>query len=73
MKTVYKETGDIRYKRVVFENRLYRIYSQMKNRCYNNNADRFNDYGGRGILVCQEWVNNFDTFVKWSLSNGYSE
>ncbi len=73
MKTVYKETGDIRYKRVVFENRLYRIYTQMKNRCYNKNTDRFKDYGKRGILICHEWMSNFDTFVRWSLSNGYSE
>lgn len=53
--------------------RLYRIWLQMKNRCYNENTERYSDYGGRGISVCDEWKNNFQTFYDWSMSNGYDE
>jgi len=32
---------------------------------------RFKDYGGRGIMVCDEWANNFKSFYDWSEKNGY--
>lgn len=35
--------------------RLYRIWANMKNRCYNKNYSRYQDWGGRGIAVCSEW------------------
>ena len=43
----------------------------MKTRCYNPNNKRFKDYGGRGIVVCDEWKNDFSIFQKWALENGY--
>lgn len=51
--------------------RLYRIWQAMKNRCNNHNANRFDDYGGRGITVCDEWVDDFEAFHTWAMSNGY--
>lgn len=53
--------------------RLYRIWHNMKNRCFYTKDKHFNDYGGRGITVCDEWKNDFESFKKWSLSNGYSD
>lgn len=53
--------------------RLYSIWSQMKNRCFNQNAERYSDYGGRGITVCDEWKDDFKAFYDWSMSNGYSD
>ena len=53
--------------------RLYRIWLQMKNRCFNINSERYADYGGRGITVCDEWRNDFTTFYNWAMSNGYSD
>lgn len=35
----------------------------MKARCSNPNATRYNSYGGRGIRVCTEWVNDFAAFL----------
>lgn len=52
--------------------RLYRIWANMKNRCLNKNVNCFPYYGGRGIAICDEWL-QFDNFMKWSLSNGYDE
>ena len=52
--------------------RLYRIYNNMKNRCYNINAMYYKNYGGRGITVCDEWLNDYSTFKNWALCNGYA-
>ena len=51
--------------------RLYRIYSGMKDRCLSKNDAAYQDYGGRGITICDEWLNSFDAFRDWALSNGY--
>lgn len=53
--------------------KLYNVWSAMKARCYNKNNKQFDDYGGRGIQVCDEWLNNYSAFQKWALLNGYKE
>lgn len=52
--------------------RLYSIWSHMKERCYNKNHSAYARYGGRGIVVCQEW-HDYTNFKKWALLNGYTE
>ena len=44
----------------------------MKHRCYNLEDKKYYRYGGRGISICDEWL-NFDNFAKWSLNNGYAD
>lgn len=53
--------------------RLYSIWHDMKNRCFYQKDKSFEDYGGRGITVCEEWKNSFESFRDWSLLNGYSD
>lgn len=53
--------------------RLNNIYYHMKDRCHNSNSDMYKYYGARGIEVCLEWRNSYNTFKEWALSNGYSE
>lgn len=53
--------------------RLYRIWTDMKNRCYQQSYHGFKHYGGRGITVCKEWKNSFEAFRDWALSNGYAD
>lgn len=53
--------------------RLYNIWSGIKGRTGNPAHQRYSDYGGRGIAVCPEWRNSFETFRDWSLSNGYRD
>lgn len=66
-----------KFKHSVADNkRLYSIYNGIKKRCYNKDEPRYKDYGKRGIIMCDEWLNptnGFDNFVEWSLSNGYNE
>lgn len=52
--------------------RLYRIYQGMKERCYKTYCKNYENYGGRGISVCDAWLTNFDVFYKWAMSHGYA-
>ena len=52
---------------------LYQTWARMKRRCYNKNGDKYHRYGGRGIRMCEQWIDNPEVFIKWSLDNGYSE
>jgi hypothetical protein len=45
----------------------------MMTRCYNSNSAEFNNYGGRGITVCEEWKTSFISFKMWAERNGYAE
>jgi hypothetical protein len=53
--------------------RLYSSWRSMKQRCQNPRAHAFEEYGGRGIKVCDEWSDSFYAFKEWALSNGYHE
>ncbi len=49
---------------------LYGSWHGMKQRCLNPNSKNYKYYGGRGITVCQEWI-EFETFCQWAISHGY--
>lgn len=53
--------------------RLYKIWQGMKKRCYNPHDTRYDRYGGRGIIICDEWRENFQAFHDWAVQNGYDE
>lgn len=53
--------------------RLYQIYAGIKKRCTNKNASNYDDYGGRGISICDIWLDSWDEFREWSYANGYSD
>lgn len=57
----------------LYGSRIYNIYRAMIDRCYNHNAKRYQDYCGRGILVCKEWKENVESFKEWALNNGYKD
>jgi hypothetical protein len=42
----------------------YRSWQSMINRCTNVNNEAYNDYGGRGITVCDRWLNSFEAFYE---------
>ena len=53
--------------------RLHGIWCSMKTRCLCSTAKVFHYYGGRGIKVCQEWIDSFEAFRDWAHANGYAE
>jgi hypothetical protein len=53
--------------------RIRNILVKIKDRCYNIKCYAYENYGGRGIRLCDEWLNNPSNFYIWSLNNGYSD
>ena len=53
--------------------KIYNTWDDMKDRCYNNKNSQYPNYGGRGITVCNEWKNDFNSFYDWAMANGYKE
>ena len=55
------------------DNRTYGIWNNMKRRCYNQNSNGYYLYGGRGIKVCDEWLNDYWAFHDWAMEHGYRD
>lgn len=49
---------------------LYKTYNKMKERCHNSNATGYKNYGGRGIIICKEWLDGFQNFYDWATTIG---
>lgn len=64
---------EFNYKHGKVDTRLYRIWGKMKNRCYCKKIKAYKNYGGRGIIVCDEWKNDFKAFYDWAMNNGYAD
>ncbi len=50
---------------------IHRIWGSMKQRCYNPKDSHYEFYGEKGIEVFEEWKNDFLTFYRWAINNGY--
>ena len=53
--------------------RLSNIWRLMKERCYNSNALNYKNYGARGISICDQWLNDRDSFIFWAIAHGYGQ
>lgn len=51
--------------------RLYYVWYGIKARCYQPKATGYENYGGRGIKMCQEWKDSYLSFRNWAYENGY--
>lgn len=40
-----------------------RAYTSMKSRCLNANVESYPRYGGRGIKICERWLESFENFL----------
>src|SRR5574343_114706 len=59
-----KEVASIKNKKHgLIHTKVYRAWNAMIQRCNNPNTDDFNNWGGRGIKVCAEWL-NFENFYR---------
>lgn len=52
---------------------IYDVWKLMKQRCYNKKNPEYKNYGARGICVCDDWKNSFESFNQWASKNGYRE
>lgn len=53
--------------------RPYKIWKCMTQRCNNKRNNDYKYYGGRGIKICDEWLNDFMNFYNWAIANGYND
>ena len=53
--------------------RLYRIWRNMKRRCYDKTFKAYKNYGDKGVKICSDWLNSFENFYNWAVSNGYKD
>lgn len=53
--------------------RIYQTYRSMRQRCINPNNKCYKFYGGKGITICQEWLDDFTAFYTWAMNNGYDD
>ena len=53
--------------------RLYKAWTNMRQRCAYPKDVNYHRYGGRGITVCAEWSDDFASFRDWAMANGYTD
>ncbi len=54
-------------------NYLRVVWNNMKYRCYNPKCPDYPRYGGKGVIVCQEWLNDFNAFSIWAMESGWKK
>lgn len=61
----YKDTSYQQHLRQLKKPPFYGAWIGMKSRCFNPNATGYSNYGGRGITVCEEWKDSFETWYNY--------
>lgn len=54
------------------DNGLYNVWQTMIHRCEDKKRDKYKDYGGRGIAVCEKW-HDPNAFIDWTYENNYEK
>ena len=70
-KKVSRNNGLKNRKHNLTNTRLFNIWHNMKQRCFDKNCKSYKYYGNRGIIMCKDWKDNFINFYNWSVNNGY--
>ncbi len=53
--------------------KIYAIYKGMKQRCNNDKNPAYKWYGGKGVCICTQWLESFEAFREWAISNGFKD
>src|SRR3989304_8620456 len=67
---VKKQENNPNYKHGESNTKLFNVWASMRQRVLNPNNKGYKDYGGRGVTICNEWL-EFTPFRDWALNNGY--
>ena len=68
----WMHSGNLNRKHGLSEDRAYWLWTKVKSRCYNPNTREYKNYGGRGIKMCEEWLDP-KNFIEWAYSHGYDK
>lgn len=69
----YLKNGGAMKKHGLYKERVYTLWHKVKDRCINPNCKEYHNYGGRGITMCDEWLNDPKAFANWCYANGYDK
>lgn len=56
-----------------YKHPLYAIWNGIRQRCYNKKRKDYHKYGGKGVTMYSEWLNNHSSFIEFCLANGWTE
>lgn len=45
---------------------IYRLWARLKTRCLNKNSVEYRKYGAKGVMICDEWRDDFMSFYNWA-------
>lgn len=68
----WMHSGECNRKHGLSEDRAYWLWTKVKARCYRKTCREYKNYGGRGIKMCEEWLDP-KNFVEWCYSHGYDK
>lgn len=68
-----ERTSETNTRHSLSNTRIYYVWGRIIGRCTNEKSNDYKYYGGRGIKICNEWKNNFQSFYDWARNNGYKE
>lgn len=52
---------------------IYNVWAGMRARCLTKTNPYYPNYGGRGVKICDEWVNDAGAFCMWAMASGYKK
>ena len=52
---------------------LFRVWCQIRNRCYTKTSQDYKYYGGKGVVLCEAWESNYANFNDWAMAHGYKK
>ena len=76
LKTQQKSCGcyqDYRNTHGLSKHPLYKIWDGIKYRCNYESSISYSRYGQRGVKLCDEWLNNFESFYNWAIKNNWEK
>lgn len=68
-----RSCGCLGTKHKQYGTRLYQTWADMKRRCYNEDSKSYKYYGAKGVEVCAEWKEDFQSFYDWAMSHNYND
>ncbi len=68
----WMHSGNLNKRHGLYEDRAYWLWAKVKSRCYNPNCREYKNYGGRGIKMCDEWLDP-KNFIEWAYAHGYDK
>ena len=63
-KRIHVKAGDWKTTHGASKTRTYQAWHQMRQRCLNPRHRAYPSYGGRGITICQRWLDSFEAFLE---------